>query len=341
MSARGQATLEDVGLRQKRFSATTETDGYLDDFIQKLENEIGVKTTTKVEVNDKQIRKFFRNAIVSFVGQTEDEEPPTKKRRRMSQKESVFKNETKVPVDFTFCKKAETVTTAQLRTRSGFKIGVLALAGGGLGGQGGLGVSAGYSRETERMNQSSQISGREMHAVVRVAPGTSVKAIETDNSVEYNAECEFDIAIPGSFEIPYLDTTKQKEEKIEASKLRTSDDPESSEEEYTSAVLKQPKTRKIVHLRRTFQCKLVNIEHDLTIRPYEHKSEKTEKAEDQGNRKEASEHEVEKTTSAEEGTELERGETSENKTRPEQVENNSEDGGNKSPVRLSSEYSDV
>ena len=133
MSARGQATLEDVGLRQKRFSATTETDGYLDDFIQKLENEIGVITTTKVEVNDKQIRTFFRNAKVSFVGQTEDEEPPTKKRRRMSQKESVFKNETEVPVDFTFCKKAETVTTAQLKTRSGFKIGVLALAGGGVG----------------------------------------------------------------------------------------------------------------------------------------------------------------------------------------------------------------
>ena len=123
-----------------------------------------------------------------------------------------------------------------------------------------------------------------------------------------------------------------------ASTLHTPDDPEISEEEYTSTVLKQPKTRKIVHLRRTFQCKLVNIEHDLTIQPYEHKSEK---AEDQGNRKEASEHEVEKTTSAEEGTELERGETSENKTRPEQVENNSEDGGNKSPVRLSLEYSDV
>ena len=60
------------------------------------------------------------------------------------------------------------------------------------------------------MNQSSQISGREMHAFVKVAPGTSVKAIETDNSIEYNAECEFDIAIPESFEIPYLDTTKKK-----------------------------------------------------------------------------------------------------------------------------------
>ena len=272
MSAAGglqQTTDEAKGFRRKETETDfeDEPDGPVEDFMQFLEKDINNATKSEVKLNAKQKRKFFRNVTISFVGQTENKELSAKTIQSTSKKKSVFYNRTRGNAMFTFWKRANDTTTAQLTTRSGFKIGVAAVVGGGVGGQGSLGVGGEYSRGKERMEQTSRTSGREMRVEVEVPAGKSVKAVETDMSFECNAECEFDIAIPDSFDIEYCKSGGFGNCKIRAKELKNSDDPDDDEYTPGEAVNLTENKKKLVHLRRILKCKLVTIEHQLTIEP--------------------------------------------------------------------------
>ena len=246
-------------------SESDEPDGPVEDFMKFLVEDIKYATKSEVTLNPKQKRKFFRNVTISFVGQTEKKELSVKTVQSTSKKESVFYNRTSGSAMFTFWKRVNDTTTAQLTTRSGFKIGVAAAVSGGVGGNGSLGVDGQYIRGKESMEQTSHRSGREMKVEVAVPAGKSVKAVETDKSFECSAECEFDIAIPESFDIEYCKPSGGVG-KIKAKELKNCDDPD--DEEYTPGeAVGHKKRKKKVHLHRNLNCKLVTVEHQLTIEP--------------------------------------------------------------------------
>ena len=246
-------------------SESDEPDGPVEDFMKFLVEDIKYATKSEVTLNTKQQQKFFRNVTISFVGQTENKEPSAKTVQSTTKKESVFYNRTRGSAVFTFWKRVNDTTTAQLTTRSGFKIGVAAAVSGGVVGNGSLGVGGQYSRGKESMEQSSHTSSREMKVEVEVPAGKSVKAVETDKSFECSAECEFDIAIPESFDIEYCKLNRGVG-KIKAKELKNSDDPD--DEEYTPGeAVSLAERKKKIHLHRTLKCKLVTVEHQLTIKP--------------------------------------------------------------------------
>ena len=269
-----QTTLDDLP-RKKPFkesqspkSKTTpepieEVDYSTTDFTEHLKEDIIAARKRKgkegsVDVQDKETEKFLKKAKISFLGQNIHNEHKT--RRQISKKESVFYNNTGKDVQYTFCKTAQDTTTAQLTTSRGFKIGVLAFLGGGLGGQGGLGVGAQYSRGTESMQQSSNASGREMHAQVTVPVGSCARVFETNYSAVTDAKCDFDIAIKNSHEIKY--TVKGgKHTQITAADLDPYDTITTEKH-----LVKPDKTIEVVHLHRSCKCTLVSIEHDIEMK---------------------------------------------------------------------------
>ena len=216
------------------------------------------KPSENVTVEENQAKKFLRNANVRFLGLREDGEPPPKLKRLVSRKESIFHNELDKPAKYTFSKTSQDATTAQLTTRSGFKIGVLAAVGGGVGGQALLGGGGSYSRENEFMQQTSSTSGKEMHVQVDVPEGKSVTAEESIYDTMYDADCDFDIIIPESHKIRYSDGEKPNE--IEAKALKTQDDPED-----ITVTKKKVFKKTYVHLHRNYKCKIVTTEHKLRI----------------------------------------------------------------------------
>ena len=133
-------------------------------------------------VTDEEIRKFLKKAKVTFLGQTEGKQLSPPKKRRVLRKENVFTNDTDKMATFTFHKNVQDITTAQLSTMKGFKIGMAALVGGGVGAQGGVAMGAGYSKQTEHMEQSSHTSDKGMKVEVQVPRRGSIVAVETDYS---------------------------------------------------------------------------------------------------------------------------------------------------------------
>lgn len=235
-----------------------------------------------VYVTDEEIRKFLKKAKVTFLGQTEGKQLSPPKKRLVLRKENVFTNDTDKPATFTFHKNAQDTTTAQLSTTKGFKIGAAAVVGGGVGGQGGLAMGASYTRQTERMEQSSHVSDKGMKVEVKVPEHGSIVAVEADYSSVYEAECDFDIAVNDDYKIEYSFESepprsrkrkllsyfsKSEKPKIGVTDLRREGDEDSGDELLgsTAAKKKAKKEKKLVHLHRSCSCKLVTVEHKLTI----------------------------------------------------------------------------
>lgn len=253
-----------AGQREEGGSGRDEVDYSTTDFADFLASEIkralpdSKKPNKTLTVEENQAKKFLRHANVRFLGLREDGEPPPKARRLVSRKESHFHNDMDKPAQYTFCKTAQDTTTAQLTTRSGFKIGVLAAVGGGLGGQALLGGGGSYSREKEFMQQTSSTSGKEMHVQVDVPEGSTVTAEESIYDTMYDADCDFHIMIPESHKIKY--SKDKREDTIEAKELKTEDDPEDITVERTFS-----RDKKYVNLHRNLKCKMVTTEHELRI----------------------------------------------------------------------------
>ena len=250
-----------AGQREEGGSGRDEVDYSTTDFANFLAREIAralEKPNETLTVEENQAKKFLRHANVRFLGLREDGEPPPKARRLVSRKESVFHNDMDKPAQYTFCKTAQDTTTAQLTTRSGFKIGVLAAVGGGLGGQALLGGGGSYSREKESMQQTSSTSGKEMHVQVDVPEGSTVTAEESIYDTMYDADCDFDIMILESHKIKY--SKENGEGTIEAKELKTQDDPEDITVKKTLS-----KDKTYVNLHRNLKCKMVTTEHELRI----------------------------------------------------------------------------
>ena len=241
-----------------------------------------------VYVTDEEVRKFLKKAKVTFLGQTEGKQLSPPKKRRVLRKENVFTNDTDKMATFTFHKNVQDITTAQLSTMKGFKIGMAALVGGGVGAQGSVAMGAGYSKQTERMEQSSHTSDKGMKVEVQVARRGSIVAVETDYSSVYEAECDFDIAVKDDYEIEYSFEsepprkrkrglirrakdllTSSKKPKIGIALLRRDGDDESGDDELLEPTAVEQKNKekdkKLVHLHRSCSCKVVTIEHELTI----------------------------------------------------------------------------
>ena len=237
-----------------------------------------------MQVAEKEVRKFLKKAKVSFLGHTEGLKQSPSKRWCVSRNKNIVTNGTDKDITFTFHKCAQDTTIAQLTTAKGFRIGVAALVGGGVGAQGGVAMGGGYSKRTESMEQSSHANSKNMSVQVNVGVGESVVAVETDYRSEYETECEFDIAINHDYEIECtikretktrvvddsssMTRGKPEKKKIRVTHLQREDDESDDEEDVDEIKLK----KKLVHLHRICRCKLVTFEHELKI--IKHKTDK-------------------------------------------------------------------
>ena len=191
---------------------------------------------------------------------------PPKLKRLLSKKKSVFKNRTKTEVSYAFRMGAQDTTTASLTTRKGFRVGILGvLGGGGMGAQGAAGVGASYSKQTEVTKGQSKSDMRELQATVQVPSEKSLIATELVYSSDYDATCEFDITVDGSYKIKYLHNGKK--DTVKAQELVELNDigEEKPALEGGSKSKGKTKLKDLVHLRRTWNCTIESTEQALDI----------------------------------------------------------------------------
>ena len=250
---------------QSSSKAEEEIDSPALDLTRYLEDDIGkVKKMANIKMKEKEVQKFIENAKIHLVC-VKNMSPP-KPKRLLSKKKSVFKNRTKTEVSYAFRMGAQDTTTASLTTRKGFRVGILGVLGGvGMGAQGAAGVGASYSKQTEVTKEQSKSDTRELQATVQVPSEKSLIATELMYSSDYDATCEFDITVDGSYKIKYLHDGKK--DTIKAQELVELNDigEEKSALEGGSKSKEKTKLKDLVHLRRTWNCTIESTEQALDI----------------------------------------------------------------------------
>ena len=257
-----------------------ETDNPKFELTKYLEESINTyrrKTSTSkasqkyASLSEKEVRKFLKNAEINFTFSSRKRCQAPKAKRLKSQNKSVFTNRTRSDITYTFSKSAEDCVIAQLTVKKGFSIGVQAGASAGVpGGQVNAGMGAGFSREKEMCTGSTLTTRREMQAAVQVPMQSSVTATESVYDVDYDAECEFDIAVKRSQEITYVwgdekdhkkkDIFGKLKEKLPVAALATDYDFDDSESSHG-----HEEDDDHVHLRPFFLSKMTEVQHELEV----------------------------------------------------------------------------
>ena len=172
-----------------------------------------VKGPKKKEVflEEDEVTNFLKKATVTFRGCSRMRPKKLPEATRLiSRRCTFFKNSKNVGKNkHIFRTVVEDTVTAQLKVTKGVNLKLLVgLSGGPPGLGGGSGLSAGghacYSRSKETCSGTSLASSREMVAEFEIPAGDEVIATEFEYEMDYEAECEFDIAIDGSHAIHYV-----------------------------------------------------------------------------------------------------------------------------------------
>ena len=228
------------------FCSAQDLTGYLQNDIRRL------KGGKQVFIKEKEVKKFLEKSKIHLV--RVKSMSSKKPKRLISEKKHRFKNSTANNVSHTFRKSFQETASASLTVTKGYTIGIGATLGGsGMGASASGGLSGAYRKEKQFTHEQSKREASELQTELTVPSGKSIIAMDRLYGCDYDAMCEFEIALQQSHKIKYeLDGRK---DTVTAEELKKLNEKHASEISGSQ-----------VQLQRTWSCTIEHTEPELDIK---------------------------------------------------------------------------